>query len=888
MRRRSRIRHLFRSAARRRAIERDIDEELRFHIERRTSDNVAAGMAPEAAAREAQMKFGHLPSVREECRDTRGSAAGEYLLKDARYGLRGLLGSPGFTTVAILSLALGIGATTTVFSLANAALFRPLPVKDPSTLVTIHQAGPGGSRLHVISYPDYEEYRRRAAPLVDLLAWCEAPVSLSLDGRAQQAYGIIVSGNYFPVLGIRAAAGRLLSVQDDRTPGAHPVAVLSFPFWQSRFGGDPDVVGKILKINGHAFTIVGVAPRGFTSTYGVFAPALYVPLAMQKEILSKPDLFVSRLSSYLKMSGRLASGVSREQARAVMNVIQRRLPEDDLQEEHPESETAGLELASIGSYPEDIRLGALGMAGLLLSIVGIVLLIACANVAGMQLARATKRRREMAVRLALGATRRRLIRQLLTESGVLFALSGALGAALAASLTRLISHAPLPAAAPFAVDARMDWRVLGFTLLLALSTSFVFGLAPALEAVRTDLQSVMKDAPALRGIRRSRWRQAFVIAQIALAGVLLIGAGLAARAVGKAQTLYPGRHPETVLTAGLDPHLLGYDAAHTQELYGKALERIAALPGVEAASLVRHLDVGGGFSRTSLAAEDARGESELQPDCNAIAPGFFRTMGITLLEGRDFTPADREGAPSVVIVSAALARRAWPGASALGRRVRIGEDAWAEIVGVVEDGPSRAAGEAPEPFVYWPFSQGSQVSDMTLVWRQRGPSLPAIEAVTREIEALDPDLPLASPMTLSAGVNEATVPWRAAGALASAFGLIGLALAVLGVYGVVSYTVGQRTQEIGVRVALGARRGDISRLVLAQGARLALVGVAIGVTLALGAMQALAALLFGVSPADLSTYAIVASLLIGVVLVACWLPARRAARLDPMVALRQG
>jgi predicted permease len=869
---------------RKRQIDREIDNELRFHIERRTADYLAAGMAPEAAAREARRSFGNFHSVREQCRDVRGASFGEAFVQDIRHGARGLANSPGFTTVAVLSLALGIGATTTVFSVSNAALWRPLPVRDAGSLFSVHERGPQGSRLHVVSYPDYLDYRANSGAFADVLAWTEADAGLRLDGRTEPAYGMVVSGNYFPMLGVTPALGRLLTVGDDRTPGAHPVAVIGFAHWQSRFGGDAAVVGKTLKLNGHTFTIVGVAPKEFTSTYSVFAPAFYVPLSMQAEVFADPERFESRLSRYLKVTGRLAPGVSRGQAEAALTVLDRRIDaaHPELHTEEDAAPAPAIVLAPVGSFPGDIGLALLGVAGLLFAIVGFVLLIGCANVAGMMLARATVRRHEMAVRLVLGATRRRLVRQMLTESGLLFCIAGAVGVVLAVLMTRGLATITLPADVPFALDAKIDARVLGFSLLLALVTGTLFGLAPALEAARAELGGVLRDAPAPRGVRRTRLRHAFVVGQIALTLVLLVGAGLAGRALRHAQTIYPGQKPESVWTASLGPGRLGYDGARARALYQQVAERVAALPGVESVSFVRHLDIGGGYSRTSVEVEGV----ELAPECGTVAPAYFRTLGITLLEGRDFAATDAADAPMVVIVNETFARHFWPNAGALGRRIGFGEGRSAEIVGVVENGRQRILGEKPLPFVYVAFSQSSNV-DMTLVWRERG-GAPAMAAVRSAVEALEPDLALGSPMSLVGAVRQATLPWRVAGALAGAFGVVGLALAVLGIFGLVSYTFRQRTQEIGLRVALGARRGDVFRLVMIQGLRLALTGIGIGAALAFGLSHALTALLFGIGAGDFATYASVAALLVVVTLLACWLPARRAARIDPMTALRLG
>jgi predicted permease len=883
------------------ARENEIVEELAQHLDDRYTESLAGGATPEEAARAALAELSGRGSLEQELRRVERPANNDpvvlgagrknmltELWQDLRYGARMLWNSRGFTLVAVLSLALGIGATTTVFSLANAVLLRPLPVKDADTLVSVNKPDPNGSGIHVISYPDYEDYRSRNEVFADLLVWTEASLSLDLGDQAEQAYGMVVSGNYFSMLGVQPALGRFFSAEEDRTPGAHPVVVLSYALWQSRFAGDPSVIGKNIKLKGHPFTIIGVAPKGFTSTYNVFAPALYAPLMMQAQVLSKPDIFGERMSKYLKITGRLKPGVSREQAQTALTLLDRQL-EDAYPQRGKTSRRAnlGLELLPVGSFPWEMRLALLGGASLLLAIVGFVLLIACANVAGMLLARATVRQREIAVRLALGATRPRLIRQLLTESSLLFLLAGALGVGLTVWLTRLLSAITLPIALPFAVEAKVDWRVLGFTLLLALLTGVIFGLAPALEAARADLHTALKDAPSARGVKRSRLRQAFVVGQIALSLVLLIGAGLFARALQYAQTIYPGRQPETVLTATMDPREHGYSGVRAREFYQQLTERVAALPGVEAVSLVRELQIGDGYSTTSLAVKDAPQEGNMKVEATTIAPNYFQTMGIALLAGRDFTPADREAAPRVVIINEAMARRFWPGASALGRQVQVGGAEWAEIIGVVESSKHRVAGEAPPPFVYHPFLQSrSNNSNMTLVARQRGDMANALAAVRREAQALDPSLPLQFPMTLSEAVRLVTLPWRVAGILANVFGLIGLTLAALGIYGLVSYTVNQRTHEIGVRVALGAQRRDIFKLILGHGLKLALLGVAVGLALAFGLTQALADFLFGVSASDPATYLGISLLLVLVALAASFIPARKATRTDPLVALR--
>ena len=739
-----------------------------------------------------------------------------------------------------------------------------------------------------ISYPDYLDYRSRNEVFTELLAWSEVPLSLNLGNQAESAYGLVVSGNYFSTLGVQPALGRFFSAEEDRTPGAHPVGVLSFALWQSRFGGEASVIGRNVKLNGQPFTIIGVAPKGFTSTYNVFAPALYVPLMMQAQVLSKPGVLNERMAKYLKLTGRLKPGVTREQAEAALSLLDRQLEAAYPQQgETSRRPNLGVELVPVGSFPWGIRLALLGGSSLLLTIVGFVLLIACANVAGMLLARATARQREIAVRLALGATRWRLIRQLLTESSLLFCIAGALGVGLTVWLTRLLATINLPINVPFALEAKVDWHVLSFTLLLALLTGLIFGLVPATEAARVDLHTALKDAPLTRGVRRSRLRQAFVVGQIALSLALLIGAGLFARALQYAQTIYPGRQPETVLTAEFDPRQQGYSVAQVQEFYRQLTERVAALPGIEAVSLAQVLQVGPMYSTTSLAIKDEPQEKNLSVEFNTIAPHYLQTLGIKLLTGRDFTLADRAGTSRVVIINEAMARRYWPGTSALGKQVQVGGEAWAEVIGIVEDGKHYIAGQSPPPFVYRPFLQSqSDGLGMTLLLRQHGTATSVRDAVRSEVQKLDPNLPLPSVVTLTEAVQQATLPWRVVGVLANVFGFIGLALAALGIYGLVAYMVNQRTHEIGVRVALGAQRRDIFKLVIGHGLNLALLGVAVGLALAFGLTRVLSALLFGVSASDPATYLSVSLLLVLVTLAASFIPAWKATKTDPLAALR--
>jgi predicted permease len=812
------------------------------------------------------------------------------MLEDIRYGARMLVKHPGFTLVAILSLSIGIGATTTVFGLLNAMLLRPLPVRDAATLVSVNKpTSDGNVQIHTISHPDYVDYRAGTTNVFsDVIAWTEVPASVELSGQVEQAYGMLVSGNYFSTLAPRVTLGRLILPDEDRVPGESPVVVLSYAFWQGRFASDSTIVGKMVTLNGHPFTVVGVTSPGFTSTYGAFAPAFYSPLAMQEQLVARPGILNHRGYSNLKITARLKPGVTREQAHAALNLV-------DAQVEAASPQIGGtslrpnlgVQLAPVGAYPGSMLVAVLGIAALLMGIVGSVLLIACANVAGMLLARASVRRREMAVRLAVGAGRRRLIRQLLTESTLLFVVAATLGVLLTFWLTRLIATIPVPVAIPFALDVQIDWRVLFFTLLLALGTGIVFGLAPALEASRTDLQSVLKDAVTV-GFKRSRLRQAFVVGQISLSLILLVGAGLATRALSYGQTVYPGTNPETVMTATLNPEPLGYSVPRARVFYQQLIENLDALPAIEATSMVRGLPIGMGYGRSGMTIEDAVELGSVEIESNTVGPRYFETVGMRVVNGREFTAADRDGAPEVVVVNSAMVRQFWPNASPLGKRLRFDERGWAEVVGVVEDGRFRLAGQSALPMVYRPFAQSaSENVGMTMVMRYRGDRDAVLADLRRAVKELDARLPLQYPMTLQAAVEAVTLPWKIAGSIAQGFGLLGLALAALGIYGLVAYTVSQRTREIGVRVALGAAPADIRKLVVGQGLRLAAVGVAIGLLLSFGVTRALAAMLFGVSASDPLTYVVTAVVLAAVAMAASYFPARNATRTDPLVALRQ-
>ena len=821
------------------------------------------------------------------------------LWQDLRYAARMLTRSPAFTLAAVASLAIGIGANTAVFSVANAVLLRPLAVADAGRLVELHRrTSEGDGQAFAVSYPDYQFYRDHNDEVFSgLLCWGEATLALSSDGPAEQVFGMVVSGNYFDTLALRPAAGRFFTTDEDTAPGAHPVAVLAHGFWQSRFGGDPAIVGRSVTLSGRPFTVVGVAPPDFKSTVPLYAPDVWVPVSMQREVLPGGDMLGSRDAEWLHMVGRLREGVSTEQAEAQASALALRIraehPEDGVgaEGEPLKATLLGVRLAPVGFFPVEVRQMIAGALGLVLAVVTLVLLIACANLSSLLLARAVVRRREIAVRLALGASRARIVRQLLTESVLLCVISGAAGVMLALWMTDLLVAFRPDARLPIDFDFSLDWRVLSLTLALSLLTGVLFGLLPALQSARLDVSSTLKD-DAGGGRGPSRARDWFVVSQVALSLVLLVSAGLLLRALKRAHNVFPGERPEEILTLTPDPQLLGYDEGRTREFYRQLVERVEALPGVESAGLADGVPVAGGYAMTAF---EFKGEQRMA-GVNAVSPGYFETLGIPLVRGRDFSPADRAGAPPVAVVDEALARRFFEGEDPVGQLITF--DAGPaqgrrriEVVGVVRGGADASLGWRPHFFVYLPaeqplFGEGTM---RRMILHARAPRLPreqTLAALRRETAALDPNVPVLDAGPLAERIDVALLPQRVAASVAGVFGLVGLALASVGIYGIVSYTVAQRTREIGVRMALGAQRGDVLALILRRGLRLSLYGIALGLAGAFVATRLLEEMLYGLSATDPVTFASVSLLLAAVALLASYVPARRATKVDPMVALR--
>ena len=814
-------------------------------------------------------------------------------LQDLRYAVRLLRRNPLFALTAVLSLAIGIGANTTIFTIANALLFKPpLGVADASRLVDVGRSQ-DGQGFDNGSYSNYLDIRARNTVFSGIYAYRLGPEPMSLRGKdgAERIYGEMVSTNYFNVLGTPPHIGRLFTSDDSEQPGATPLAVLSHRFWMRRFNGDPAIVGQTLVLNGRPLTVIGVTPEGFHGTT-VLTSDLWVPVNMVGELASRlpPAILTSRESAWLVMGARLKPGVTVGQAQAELANIGRAL-----EQEFPDANRGrGLRVVASSPLPGDGAPVAAFMA-VLMAIVMLVLAIACANVAGVLLARATTRRREIAVRLAIGAGRGRLIRQMLVESTLLFLIGGSGGLVLARLMTgALLSLLP---AVPLPIDVTLalDGRAVVFTLTLSLVAAILSGLAPAFHASRADVVGALK-SDTQGGPERIWLRHAFVVSQVALSIVLVVGAGLFARALQRASEIDPGFDPHGVELATLDLSLGGYTADTGRVFARELIRRVRETPGVQAAALSAVMPLGDrGIGLGGLAVpgvEPRNGRRFFDVDWNVITPGYFATMKMALSTGRDFSDADREGTPSVVIVNETAARQWWPRQDALGKTL-LQENGRPDapdavrtltVVGVARDSKYRNLGEDPRPFVYVPIQQ--QYMSRTVIAARSAHGQRLAGELRALLASMNPNLPIVQSLTFDAYSQLGLLPQRIAASVAGSLGLVGVLLAAIGIYGVTAYMVSSRTREIGIRMALGAERASVVRMVLRQGLTLTMIGAAIGLAVAAAASRLLGSLLFGVGATDPLTF-IGSTLLFFVVgAAACYVPARRATAIGAMDALR--
>jgi len=809
--------------------------------------------------------------------------------KEIRYAGRSLLQRPGFSLVAVLTLALGIGANTAIFSLVNTVLLRALPVERPEEVVAMNMRRKDDA-LSALSYLNYIDFRDRNEVLSGLLLYRFVPLSLSRSGANERIWAYEVSGNYFDVLGVKAIHGRTFLPEEDKTRLTHPVVVLSYDGWQRRFGGDPSVVGKDLVINNHQFRVVGIAPEGFKGTEQVYEPEMWVPVSMLPWAEPGSNLLDHRADNSFFGVARLKSGISASQAEASLNLLA-----DQLAKEYPDSnEGQSIKLGPPGFIIPELRGAVVSFTWVLMAAVALVLLVTCTNLAGLLLARATDRRREIAIRLAMGASRIRLIRQLLIESLLLSIVGGAAGLMLAIWIVKALLAFKPPIDFPLTIDLGLDWRVMLFSLGVSVVAGAVFGLAPALQSTRPNLLHALKDTSAQGGAGRTRLRSVLVVAQIAISLVVLIAAGLVVRTLQQLQTMNPGFDPKNALTMSFDLSLQGYDEARGQQFYKQLAERVRALPGVKSAAASSYIPLSLNYNSRNIYVEGEPIEraANLPLSMNAsVGPRYFETMATPIVSGREFTEQDLEKSEQVAIVNETFVKRLMPAvkspAEAVGKRISFGDakGPFMRIVGVAGDGKYFNIAEDPRAFMWAPLTQ-DYISSGAIMVRTTGDPQSMFAAVRGEVQALDPNLPLFDVTTLTEHMRLALFPAKVAAMVLGVFGLVALLLSAIGIYGITSYAVAQRTHEIGIRMALGAQFGDVLRLVLNHGLKLTLIGAVIGLAGAYAATRAITSVLYGVSATDPLTFISVSVLLIGVALFACYVPARRATKVDPLVALR--
>lgn len=866
---------------RRRGVQEEFSRELEEHLALLTEENVRRGMERGEAARAARVRLGGMTQLREKHREMQGWNAAETFLQDVQYALRTLRKSPGFTLVCVLTLGLGIGASTAIFSVVNGVLLRPLPYANHGRLVRIgetHQGSAGGlaGTFGNATYANYNDVERATRTVENLSAFREWSFNLTGDGEPEQVPGALVSGKFFAAMGSGPALGRMITPEDDTPGGDNQVAVLSYALWQRRFGGERGIVGKTLRINAEDFRVVGVMPRGFDYPS---KSEIWSPLVPHGQFRN------NRRAHLLTIIADVRAGQTVDTARAELSAIGARI------EKQNRSDDPGMELVTV-SLKKSIVAPVQPALVVLVFAVGLLLVMACANLANLLLARGAAREKEFALRTALGAGRVRLVRQLLTESLVVALLGATVGLGLAAWSLQFIS-ALNSQYLPRFEEISLDWRVLGFTLAISCFSGLLFGLAPALSGAKTDLNASLKEGAAVgMGASRRGAGSALIVAQFALAVMLLVGAGLLGNSFVRLLRVNPGFNAKGVLAAELFLSPTEYPERDQKGalMLQQVVERVRGIAGVRAAGLVTALPIMGGAS-TDFAIEGRPAppaNDEPSADIRSVDSGYFRAMGIPLLAGREFTEADNATAKRVMIVNQTMARQFWPRESPVGQSVTMkdwGPPLTGEIVGVVGDVKTNSLDEAAGPMIYWPYFQFPELFN-TIVVRSDGDPARLAPAVKAAIWSVNKNQPISTMVTMEMVLAVSLARRGLYMILLGIFAGAALLLAGVGIYGMVSYSVSQRTREMGIRIAVGAERGDVLRMVLGQGTRVALLGVGVGIAAALGLTRLMTSLLFGVSATDPLTFASVAGLLILVALCACLLPARRATHVDPLVALR--
>jgi len=812
------------------------------------------------------------------------------MLHDFKFALRMLAKSPGTTVVAVLALALGIGANAAIFSGVSAFLFRPLPVPHADQLVRVFELTDDRGETDGFSYPDFADYREQSQSFDGLVAETMVQAAISTQDQNDVIWGQVVSGNYFDALQLKPAQGRSFASDEDQTVGAKPVVVISHSLWKRRLGADPNVVGRTIQLNNKTYNIIGVAPERFSGTKFGLVMDFWAPMAMMEELSRDAGILKQRGSHWLNVFGRLKPTVTRAQAAAELTNIGERLNQTYPNERA--TTTKALVKSEIDGRWGDATIIMKSASAIAMAIVGLILLIACANVANLLLARAASRRKEIAVRLAVGASRARLVRQLLTESLLLSIIGGGAGLLLGYWITGLmegfVPELPYNMVKDFFA---LDYRALIFTLVISLLTGFIFGLAPAWHTSNPALIPVLKgDSAGGQRFARFTLRNFLVVAQVTLSLIVLVCGGLFINSFRSAQKMDPGFNTHGLLLVSLNPEMIGYDEAQTKNFFHQLVDRTASLPGVQATSVARLIPLsdssnsnGPILKEGETLAPGAAGRIILN---NVVSPGHFKTLQIPILAGRDFDERDRKDAPRVVIVNERMAQMLWPNENAVGKRIFIsGSKTTMEVVGVVKTGKYRALAETPKPYYYTPMDQRGS-SDMTLLVRTDGDPANLVGAVRKEVESLDRRMPMYAVKTMEEHMKWPLWAPNMAATLALGFAIVALLLSAVGLYSVMAYIVSQRTKEVGIRMALGARRADVLRMVATQGMKMAAIGIVLGVVLSLALARVLSSMLIGISAYDITIFVTVPLLLGIVALVACLLPARRATKVNPLIALR--
>jgi putative ABC transport system permease protein len=868
----------------RRQADVEFSEELREHLEMLTEENMRRGMALEEARRAARVRLGGIMQLRETNRELQGWSGAETLFQDVRYALRTLRKNPGFAAVCVLTLGLGIGASTAIFSVVNSVLLRPLPYPNHERLVRIEERHPASNGLGAAgldfanaTYGTFNDLERTATTIENAAAFREWSFNLTGDGEPEQVAGALVSGNFFAALGSRPLAGRMIEREDDLPGGDSHVVVLSYALWQRRFGGERGMVGRTLRINAEDFRVIGVMARGFDYPE---KSEIWSPLVPGGQFRSNRRAHLLTIIADVKTSQTLTNAQSEIAAAGKRIETQNR------------SVDPGMELATI-SLKKSLVAPVQPALMMLVVAVGLLLVMACVNLANLLLARGAARAKEFSLRTALGAGRLRLVRQLLTESLAIAMLGGALGLALATWSVRIIATLNSEDLPRFG-EVSVDWKVLGFTLVVACISGVLFGLAPAIRGAKADLNLSLKEGPgSAMGSSRRGASGALIVPQFAVAVILLAGAGLLANSFARVLRVNPGFNPSGLLTAQLflSPTEYGERDPRGALALQQMLEKVRGIPGVREAGLVTALPISGGAS-TDFVIEGRpapRANDEPSADIRSADPEYFRTMGIPLLAGRELSEADGPRAKPVMVINEAMARQYWPNENPIGWRVTMkdwGPPLTGEIVGVVGDVKTNGLDAAVGPMIYWPYFQFAELFNTIVVRAERDPATLAPD-VKEAIWSVSKNQPISRIETMEEILSESLARRRLYLILLGVFAAAALLLAAVGIYGMVSYSVSLRIREIGIRIAIGAERGDVLRMVLGQGAKTAALGIVLGTGAALGLTRLMASLLFGVSATDPLTFIAVVGVLIAVALGGSLVPARRAMRVDPMMALRQ-